>query len=461
MALSDFAYDILKVLDEADSSVSAQEVAETLTEKQGAHIAAGRVRPYLEHALGKYVDQKSPDRWGIASPHHGKFAESKKPAQDDSSNTRKSSQDSGEDEGGYDELSKLVVKVLSDTEHPLRASRIAEIIAEASNGVSGPTSTVRTKVNRRLYRELNAVVDKDDDHRWRLVDEEYTAEDDSAESKTDGTDVDNSERSVGYDSPDKADDDVQSGKEGRDDLQENRELGSGKESDGSEDQQLGSPTPSGMAGEIGSKLETAKQIAFILDLARQPVSVSALAAVITARGREVSAEMVRRCLESTLSRFVCREEGGYRLQENLDGPSEQPDHSESPGKFEESEEDDEPVDAVTRATVSGNRYEYVFEKAEFENTALLFARQIRGGTVKIRLNSAHSAFGSLKCVLGGLEESNGESTQDRLRETVRLLIIAWTEVEEDLRGRRSVLAEEMRVDWGRALRRLLRERAQA
>jgi len=458
MPLSDFGYDILRVLDEADSSISLQEIAEVLSEKQGTRIVAGRVRPYLEHALGEYVDQKSPDRWGIASPHHGKFAVSKRPAKGRESPKRKTSKDNEEGESEYDELSKMVVKVLSDAERPLRASRIAEIVAEASNGISGRASTVRTKVNRRLYRELSALVEKDDNHHWGLVEKEYVEEEDPDEVESAGPDVDKSEKSAG-DGHSEKDGDKDSEKEDRNDIQENSETNGEDGSGESEDQHSGSPTPSGVAGEIGAKLETAKQIVFLLDLARQPVSVSALTAVITARGRDVSAEMVRRCLESMLSRFVGRAEEGYRLKENYDRPGAGPDHAAPPDKLRKSEEDDEPVDATTRATVSGAQYEYIFEEAEFADTALLFSRQIRGGTVKIELNSAHSAFGSLKHVLDSLEDSNKESVQGRLREAIRLLIVAWTEVEGNLSGRRSDLAEEMRVDWGRALRRLLRERA--
>jgi hypothetical protein len=41
---------------------------------------------------------------------------------------------------------------------------------------------------------------------------------------------------------------------------------------------------------------------------------------------------------------------------------------------------------------------------------------------------------------------------------IRLLIVSWTEVEGDLSGRRGEIAEELKNDWGRVLRSLLREK---
>jgi len=212
--------------------------------------------------------------------------------------------------------------------------------------------------------------------------------------------------------------------------------------------------PSARTGKINRKLEVAKHITRVLDLSPQPLSAKHLTQLLSLSGREVEEKKVHGCLESVLEPFVVEKEGEYCLKENTweDGDE----LSQEPSRVDETDKTDsekKPIDSVTRASVSGRRFEYVFETKKLDTTSL-FASQIRGGTVEIRLNKSHFAFDRFKHVLNS-EVSDGRATVDQLRELVRLLIVAWTEIEGDLSGRRRELAEEIRDDWGRALRSLL------
>jgi len=461
-SLSEFEQDVLSTLDELDGHAFTEEIVEKLHQKYDRDAETGRIQFYLENALDEFVVRHSSKGWNIAPSYRGEFSSREESASDEDPDELEetASENDHESEG---KLSELVVYELSKVHGPLKARQIAEKISVSSDTFSSSRiNDLKTEVNRRLYGELSSRVEKDDEHRWQLIKQGYDEVGEPGEDSPEGSDVTDTEVPE-REEEGKEKEDPQSEKETKSPGEESYWAIYEKENRASKD--LTSGTPSGVAGEIEAKLETAKQIAFLLDLARKPVSVSTLAAVISARGRETSEETIRHSLESTLARFVCREKEGYRLSRNPGGQVPETDKESSDAASsdepDELEDNGEPVDAVTRATVSGSRYKYIFEQAEFENTALLFSQQIRGGTVRIELNSAHPAFGGLRHVLDGLEESSKESTQGQLREAIRLLIIAWTEVEEDLGGRQSDLAEEMRIDWGRALRRLLRERTQA
>lgn len=654
MALSgDFKRNILEVLDDAEGCISTEKIAQILSEEEGRTVPTGRVRPFLKHALEKYVEQKPSDRWNIASPHHGKFSPRQEPASGDEAIQSGSEQEDtgfeqedvhpeqGDDQKkSDDELSSAILQVLDDADTPLSSRRIAERAERVDTVSSTEIEFIETQVNRLLRFKLSTDVEKDNDNLWRLADREYNEASESgravdekdaeADQKPDpGPPVQNGAtegQSAGEDpnlsdqrSADGASDQraeveeqessseggtpqgatneldaslsdleksilsVQNSSEGwgiassyRGEFSFSEGVTSGETGDGEDNDQLdelsqlilqelseassslkvrhiaeriseglndvspemgdgiktevnrrlhgklstrveaddghwwrlsedvqeespvpdsGAPeesvresdtqnsgashtdevsgdisekqdeedepettTPSGVAAEVGDKLETARQITFLLDLARSPLSVSSLTSLLKARGREVTEEDVRQRLESTLVRFVAEEEGKYHLKKDFDDSSETASGSASPAEStEERGTEQNPVDAATRASVSGRQYDYVFESHEMEN-ACLFTSQLRGGTVTIKLNASHTAFDHFDHILNGRAESKSDQVENQYQSLIRLLIVSWTEVEGDLSGRRGELAEEIRDDWGRALRFLLRER---
>lgn len=418
MSLSDFGYDILVILDDAEDPLSVEEIADRLSNERHGRISTGITGIHLEHALDKYVERKPEGKWGIASPHHGKFSPTKHPVSEAEENLER---DEAEQET-LDELGQLIVRLLADSDEPMLAKEIADEIAESAHGIT------TTDVNRRLYNSLSSLVEKDPKHQWGLVNKDYeeSPEDETSEElvqdDSEGSSTDTEDESAGMAQPDTF-------------------------------------APSGRAGEIGARLETAKQIALFLDLAPQPLQADRLAELFEACGRAVAENTVRRCLKTTLDPFVRQEDGGYCLKdEKGDAVGPSTDEASTEERTEESEDSgDTQIDAATRASVAGRRYDYVFERRELDSPAL-FASQIRGGTVEITINAAHFAFDSFQHVLNGETETTESTAEHQFQELLRLLIVAWTEVEGGLTDRRKELAEEIRDDWGRALRFLLRER---
>lgn len=434
-SLSDFEREILMVLDREEGYLYTKDIVDALQRTHDRDSDLGRVQFYLENALDEFVVRKSSKGWNIASSYRGRF--SKEEASD-----REGSPDSSEETGeverldSVDELSELVVQELSEADSALKARHIAERISEGSNNVSfSKINRIRTEVNRRLYGELSSCVEKDDEHWWTLKQGVQKTSSLASMGKSQG-------EGVGEDG------DRPHPDEDTDDTSEHDD----------EEGELQKTTPAGIAAEVGKKLETAKQIVFLLDLADSPLSTSKITSLIQARGREVTEESIRQYLRSTLSRFVVEEQEGYRLREDPEGSVDPEIGRASPAEqTEEADSEQKPVDAVTRASVSGRQYNYEFESQEMEGSSL-FTSQVRGGTVIIKLNVSHPAFDHFKHVLDGKGRSGEGQVEGRGQRLIRLLLVAWTEVEGDLSGRRSEIAEEIRDDWGRALRFLLRER---
>lgn len=211
-------------------------------------------------------------------------------------------------------------------------------------------------------------------------------------------------------------------------------------------------SPDGRAADISTKLETAKRIALVIDLSSQPLSVGQIALLIQKCGWSIKEPIIRGFLETTLSGFVKSTEDKYYLRDESVGLTKNITTDKYVSNSNEQLPKEKDVDSTTRARVTENRYQYLFEKGK-QDSASIFSSHIRGGTVKIILNSSHPAFNYLQPLLKDDYFTAG-SVKEELVISVKLIIIAWSEVERDLKGRRRELAEELREDWGRVLRRL-------
>jgi hypothetical protein len=439
MSLSSFEESILNALDEAEGYAFTEAITEVLQQEHSRDVERGRVQFYLENSLNEYVVRKSSKGWRVASSYRGDFSSSEKSTAEGEKSVTKEAGDS-EDHDGLDELGQLVLQKLSEASSSLKVRHIASRILGGEHDVSfgGRRGSLKADIKQRLRGRLSTRVETDDEGWWRLS---KNVGEESSTPDSGGSEEGVEENSTTTD----------------DSFDAEEELDSTSKEENKKDE-TEKTTPAGVAAEVSEKLEMAKQIAFLLDLARTPLSISSLTSLLKARGREVTEEDVKQRLESTLARFAAEEKGKYRLKEDFDGPVEAATGGDSPvEKTEEEDTEQKPVDAATRASVSGRRYEYVFESQEMEN-ASLFTSQLRGGTVKIKLNASHAAFDRFEHALEGEVESTTDRTENQYRRLIRLLIVAWIEVEGDLSGRRSELAEEIRDDWGRALRFLLRER---
>jgi len=205
--------------------------------------------------------------------------------------------------------------------------------------------------------------------------------------------------------------------------------------------------PSGKAATVGRYLQVADRISLILGLSGEPLSCAELTEYLGSCGYTVSEHDVQRTINSILPDFVSKTPRGYSLQEYNDDRKDE-DEQETP------EQGTPPIDESTRARLSGSTYEYTFHSEPFESAALFYS-QLRGGTVKVIINESHPAYGHLSSLINGSEYTAHADLQ-RLSEGVRMLLAAWVDLESNLTGRQSKLAEELRADWGRAIRLLLR-----
>jgi len=518
--ISDLGWGILEILDTAEEPLSSKEVAERLSDSRDRRIVGGRVRVYLEHGLDEYVNRVASDLWTICSPHHGKFSPSKRPAsaQKDSksasdgiketasradrvnelilrilektnerlkakelsdaissvidnvstkgvnrrlygelseqvdqdsayrwglsdkghsgaesdegkdsgtntsetlkaeSNDQKKETSNSKDRPEPEKIVEAVLLVLADAEEPLYTTEIIRRVRGREDKVEWEG------FDRLLPENVNAQVRSNSDSKWNLVETppELTQDSDDAES-------------------------IEEDRQGQEEAEPSGSESSGTfESEGRDATQRPDVfSPDGIVGEINAGLETAKQIALLLDLAPSPLSMDRIEELLNATGHDVSESTVRYCLRSILNPFVQEEEDGYRLEDT--GP-----------ELSEEELDAAPVDAATRATIGGQRYNYVFS-ASAQDGSSLFSSQIRGGTVEVKLNASHPAFRGLRQVLSEKRSVENASVR-QLHHLIKLLIASWTDMEGDLRGRRKEIAEEFREDWGRAVRLLLRER---
>ena len=105
-------------------------------------------------------------------------------------------------------------------------------------------------------------------------------------------------------------------------------------------------------------------------------------------------------------------------------------------------------DRETRARVARLNYTYIFDEMTAD-ASILFSEEVRGGTVYVHLNRQHPAYASLIDHIDN--DRDGHSA-------VELLLIAWMEMESDLQGRKKDIAENNRHDWGRTLRRIIRQK---
>jgi hypothetical protein len=541
--ISQFSQRILNVLDASERPLSTKEIAERLPDsKRGASVKF--VEPYLRALNGDIVVRDNEGKWRISPLHEGKFSSSKSsdPASTDSRSAKEEEERKITPDEELTPLCRHIVRILKEAEEPLYAREIASTVLRGS-------SQDRTRVNRKLYGKLSALVNKDDSNRWYLIEEkkasgliteedysereDFSERDDSEEKDCESStedlgqellqvlreaqrpvttkallkwinsgareiDRETLERALrqhddvakteaGHEkwylesrkTSDSETDEVNEGEKDQADglLEEHQGPHSTDRDKSSDDQPKKSWRKEASkqavalaavedASAISAHLEIAKQVAFLLNLSSEPRPVEQIARVLNHCGYEASQEAIKKCLETTLKQFVVETEDGFRLRKEDDQPSSTTDTQDQKDDrdIEETDESDdsssngegqthtestgEPVDTATRASVAGRHYTYTFD-AERHSTPTLFSTQIRGGTITIKLNSSHSAYGRLRRLL---DSEDGEM--------LRRLLVAWTEVEGDLSGRRKEIAEEFRSDWGRALRRLSAEEGQ-
>ena len=206
---------------------------------------------------------------------------------------------------------------------------------------------------------------------------------------------------------------------------------------------------SGKAASIGRYLQIADRISLILGLSAGPLSLEELTDCLVHCGYQVQEQDVRRTLESILPEFVIKTSHGYSLNEPVDKQSS---HAGADGH----DQQEAPVDESTRARLSGNTYEYTFHSEPFESAAL-FHSQLRGGTVRIVINESHPVYSHLRSLVDPIDsEDNPQTDLDKLSKGVQTLLAAWVDLESNLTGRQGKIAEELRTDWGRTARLLLR-----
>jgi hypothetical protein len=106
---------------------------------------------------------------------------------------------------------------------------------------------------------------------------------------------------------------------------------------------------------------------------------------------------------------------------------------------------------------SGLKYEIV--EANLETPAFFSVKQV-AGILKVTLNTSHPAYENLVEVLEeDVEGATPEQLSERLqnaRDGLKLLLTAWARYEDEQPdGRRRILAQEARTDWGRVARNFL------
>jgi hypothetical protein len=202
----------------------------------------------------------------------------------------------------------------------------------------------------------------------------------------------------------------------------------------------------GKAATVGRYLQIADRISLILGLSGEPLSCAELTEYLGSCGYVVSEHDVQRTIDSILSEFVSESPQGYSLGEYNNDKDE--------AEQDTPEQGTPAIDESTRARLSGSTYEYTFHSEPFESAALFYS-QLRGGTVKVIINESHPVYDHLSSLIDGSEDTTRADLQ-RLSEGVRMLLAAWVDLESNLTGRQSKLAEELRADWGRAIRLLLR-----
>ena len=497
--LSDFSRGILKILEGAAQPLSSSEIADRMSNDGGEKYVGSYVSVYLRHALQDYAEEVEEDKWIRIKKTEDEQTPGSHRGRDE--HDGRSNQD--EVAGNLESLDRSVIRLLALSDEPLKAWEIAERISSNSRMVT------KRAVNRRLHGILEDFVFQDAQYRWLIEDDyrEYFADglagnaadatqEERSVSRGEATSSEELEalarelmrgpvkplktselaehvRSRGHDVSksevkrilkDHLDDEVwfipkegwclqlkvdpqeigieshsspeltKSGTKSK----ERKEEGVGQNPLGEE---LGF-SPNGLAVYVNSQLETAKLIVTVLDLASNPLSVLQLATVLRKLGYQSNEEEIETCLRSILDRFVVETEMGY--YELSSHASHDP---------TEDEQLTEPVDADTRASLSGGVYAYEFAQGQHDTSAL-FSSEIRGGTVRIELNTSHPLFEDIRVITSGGRERKNSLRE--LKRALRILIAAWVDLESNLQGRPRDIAEELRTDWGRTARLLLR-----
>lgn len=509
--LSAFSKTLLETLDRARRPLSTEEVI-IRTEANGAHGAVrGRVRPYLQHALSQYVTYLlEDDAWILKPKYAGTFStsvpkkseakrrrdvtrqnvdpEQKTDVPEGSNgvsealslhsppaNDAESGGQETDENGEIDAISRAIIGLLGKSSGGLKAADIADLISFSGSEVT------KTDINRRLYGELGDRVIQVDNYQWILIDtsaDGVSSEADAEETDIAGNgneieDVDDQKVDASGDQSQSAESDDRSS-EARSipggDLgarirsllasssmrsakgvpSDNKATTASKQdslepSEASSEASHEKPaslqvrTKPSDGASLVRQFDLASSIARVLNLFEPPLLSRQIERLLTVMGTTATQEAIEECLSTILKPYVEQKGDGWtilREQSDLRGHV-----------HDETQQDEE--DSVTRAHVASLNYNYVFDEVEIDG-ALLFSSDVRGGDVQIYINQSHPAYSSLEPHI----DNNREGYS-----AVELLIIAWVEMESDLKARRQDLAEHFRDEWGRALCRITKQTA--
>jgi hypothetical protein len=510
--LSAFSKTLLETLDRARRPLSTEEVI-IRTEANGAHGSVrGRVRPYLQHALSQYVTYLlEDDAWILKPKYEDTFTDpvtestktNRRPQVDSrngaterestsgptgsdggpdmpSSRSREAEDNkSGEKETGendeIDAISRAIIGLLGKSGGGLKAADIADLIS-----FSGSDAT-KTDINRRLYGELGDRVIQVDNYQWILID--TSADGVSSEADAEGTniagdgdeseDVDDQKVDASGDQSQSAESDGRSsearsipggdlgarirsllasssmrsakGAPSGNKATVASEQDSLKPSEASSEASREKPaslqvrTKPSDGASLVRQFDLASSIARVLNLFEPPLLSRQIERLLAVMGTTATQEAIEECLSTILKPYVEQKGDGWTI---LRDQTDLREHV-----HDETQKDEE--DSVTRAHVASLNYNYVFDEVEIDG-ALLFSSDVCGGDVQIYINQSHPAYSSLEPHI----DNNREGYS-----AVELLMIAWVEMESDLKARRQDLAEHFRDDWGRALRRITKQTA--
>ena len=176
---------------------------------------------------------------------------------------------------------------------------------------------------------------------------------------------------------------------------------------------------------LSKAFEHARLVATALALAGGPRDAERLAERLRASGVPISAREVTTLLETTLRRWVTLGAAGWTFGASAVA---------APADAAESAPAPDVRARVVRAPTSSDSTSAAFDSPAF------FTYDTAGPTTVLTYNRAHPAG---RCL------SEGTLSVDDV-------VAAWARMESDLRGARRERAQELREDWGRALRSTLR-----
>lgn len=203
-------------------------------------------------------------------------------------------------------------------------------------------------------------------------------------------------------------------------------------------------TPAGpslaQVARLTKALERAHLVTHALVMTDAPCDAATLAERLRASGVPISKREVETCLRTTLAVWTEVDEAGrWRLRAQ---PLSTPLTDAVSYDDAEDSETAAPSEDV-RAAVAGSSASYRTATTAEDNPAL-FSYRPAGASVEVVLNQMHPAY----------ERIAAASSDATL-----LLLAAWARLESDLPERRRERAAELRQEWGRVLRALLREQA--